>query len=207
MTRFTPEAFGKVQPDPVFASIRSRDRPAVSNVPEARFLPLGARRLALNAITRQIRAELEAALASIDDEHDARAIALQLATLIERLEARLVTLLDTSTGPTLEERLYARTATDYAQFQQQLAPVRRAVVDRSGLVSMLRGKGHDLESTKQYIALAGILDGALQQLVNLLQYDTVERQEIDLRDGYRITSGSATVGRFYFAPPNRNSGN
>lgn len=161
----------------------------------------------MNAITRQVRAELEAALASIDDAHDAQAIALQLATLIERLEARLVTLLDTSTGPTQEERLYARTAGDYAQFQQQLAPIRRAIADKSGLVSMLARKGHDLESTKQYIALAGILDRALQQLVNLLQYDTVKRQEIDLRDGYRITSGSATVGRFYFAPPDRNSGN
>jgi hypothetical protein len=161
----------------------------------------------LNAITHQVRAELEAALASIDDEHDAGTIALQLVTLIERLEARVASLLDTSAGPALEEQLYARTARDYAKFQQQLAPVRRAIVDKSGLVSMLQGKGHDLESTKQYIALAGILDSAFQQFVNLLQYDTLERQEIDLRDGYRITSGSATVGRFYFAPPNQNSGN
>lgn len=161
----------------------------------------------MNAITHQIRAELEAALSSISDEHDARTIALQLVTLIERLEAHASTLLDSSTGPTLEEQLYARTARDYALLQQQLAPVRRAIADRSGLVSMLRGKGHDLESTQQYIALAGALDLALQQLVNLLQYDTLERQEIDLHDGYRISSGSATVGRFYFAPPKQNSGN
>jgi hypothetical protein len=161
----------------------------------------------LNAITDQIRAELESALATINDEPDARATASRLATVIERLESHLVALLDTDPGPAVEEQLYVRTVHDYARLQQQLAPVRRAVADRGGLVSMLKGKGHDLESTKQYIALAGALDVALQQLVNLLQYDTPQRQEIDLRDGYRITSGSATVGRFYFAPPNQNSGN
>jgi hypothetical protein len=71
---------------------------------------------------------------------------------------------------------------------------------------MLRGKGHDLESTKQYVALAGALDKAFQQLVNLLQFDTPDRQEIDLHDGYRISSGSATIGRLHFAPPKQDPG-
>lgn len=161
----------------------------------------------MNAITDQIRAELESALSSIDDEPDARATALRVAALIEHLENHLAALLDARPATTVEEQLCARTARDYSSLQQQLAPIRRAVADRSGLVSMLKGKGHDLESTKQYIALAGALDVALQQLVNLLQFDNPQRQEIDLRDGYRITSGSATVGRFYFAPPNQKSGN
>ena len=160
----------------------------------------------MNAITNQIRAEFESALSSMDGRHDARATALQLATLIERLETCVTALLDTGAGSTVEERLYSRAVRDFSALQQQLAPVRRAVADKTGLIAMLKGKGRDLESTKQHMALAGALDLALQQLVNLLQYDTLERQEVDLHDGYRITSGSATLGRFYFAPPNQNSG-
>lgn len=157
----------------------------------------------MNTITDPIRADLEAALASIGDDDDAGAAASRLVALIERLEARLALLLDTDTGPTAAEHLYARTARDYVLFQQQLAPVRRAVVDKSGLISMLEGKGHDLDRTKQYITLAGSLDMAFRQFVNLLQYDSPERQEIDLREGYRITCGSATMARFHFAPPDR----
>lgn len=106
-----------------------------------------------------------------------------------------------------EELLYNRTVRDFAALQVELAVVRHALSDREQMLRVLRENGHEVDSTRQHLTLVGAMDRALQHLVHLIQYDTRDRAEIDIRNGFQLASGSTNYGRFYFAPPKENSGN
>ena len=54
----------------------------------------------------------------------------------------------------------------------------------------LSADGHDVENTQRHLSIMGALDQSLQHLVNLMQYDTPKRKEIDVRQGFQLYSGS-----------------
>lgn len=154
-----------------------------------------------------IREDLDAAASALHGEHDPAAFARRLASLVERLERGSLALLKEAAAPSSpEERLYARALDDYASLQQQLARVRDALGDRARLLETLRRKGSDPDVLHRHIAFVQALDLSLQHLVHLMQYDIAGRHEVDIRQGFQLTSGSTNYGRFYFAPPKKNSG-
>jgi hypothetical protein len=160
---------------------------------------------AVARVCEDLEAEASA-LRALDDSGEA---AKRLASLLERLERHLIDLLgDTDQEQASDqERLYLRAASDFAALQSQLAHVRTALSDRPGLLRVLRESGHEVDSTRQHLVLVGAMDQALQHLVHLMQYDTPDRAEIDVRQGFQLSSGSTNYGRFYFEPPKENSGN
>lgn len=144
-------------------------------------------------------------LQAIDDTDE---LARRIASLLERLDRDLAALLGQSDqSANTEELLYARAVRDFAAMQAELSVVRNALSDRPRLLRVLRESGHDVESTSQHLSLVGAMDRSLQHLVHLMQYDTRDRAEIDIRNGFQLSCGSTNYGRFYFAPPKENSGN
>lgn len=156
-----------------------------------------------------IREMLAAAEAALQHERDPQAFAKRLVSLISGLEQKTTALLgqDQDRALTPEEQLYYRAVKDHQAMQEQLSLVRAVLGDRDLAVRILQRKGHELDSTQQHLALVGAMDQALQHLIHLMQYDTLDRHEVDIRQGFQLTSGSTNYGRFYFAPPKPNSGN
>ncbi len=147
------------------------------------------------------------ALRDIDDASELRKA---LASMLERMERDFADLTQETDAPASNEdlevsRLYARAARDFSAMQAELAIVRRALSDRAHMLRTLRGIGHDIDSTKQHLTLVGAMDQALQNLLLLMQYDTMDRVEIDVLNGFQLSCGSANYGRFYFAPPKENN--
>jgi hypothetical protein len=156
-----------------------------------------------------IRQSLDEAASALRVEDDPQAFARQLVLLIGRLEQGAVTLLSVPAAATTspEEELYYRAVGDFESLQKNLAYVRSVLSDRELLIKTLQGSGHDVENTQRHLSIIGALDQSLQDLVSLMQYDTPKRTEIDVRQGFQLSSGSVNYGRFYFAPPKENSGN
>jgi hypothetical protein len=161
----------------------------------------------MDAVTRLL-GELEAEVTKLQANTDVGVLAQQISSLQDRLDRQLVSMLGSQAGDgSPEARLYTRTIQDFALLQAQLAPLRSALSDRQHFMQVLRESGHEIGSTREHLELVGTLDQALQHLVHLMQYDTPDRAEIDVRQGFQLTSGSTNYGRFYFEPPKENSGN
>lgn len=156
-----------------------------------------------------LRQDLETDASALQAIDDVAEFARRIASLLARLEQGLAVLARSQEGEpkTLEEALYYRAVSDFAALQSQLAIVRSALVDQPLMLDVLRHSGHNVDSTRQHLMVVGAMDQALQHLIHLMQYDTQDRTEIDIRQGFQLSSGSMNYGRFYFAPPKENSGN
>lgn len=156
----------------------------------------------------RLRLDLRTQTAVLDTVDDIGEFAQRIAALLDRLDQGLAALLsaDDSAPSTPEEALYQRAVRDFAALQSQLATVRTALSDKPLMLNVIRQSGHDVESTRQHLVLVGAMDQALQHVVHLMQYDATHRVEIDVRQGFQLSSGSVNYGRFYFGPPKENSG-
>lgn len=135
----------------------------------------------------------------------AQADALQLASLATRLQALALDAVGASApvGDAGDEQrvLHLRTLADYAALQRELAAASVHLLDGDRFATLLQRKGEDIDVLRQALALTAALDRALQHLIHLMQYDTADRYEINIRDGFEFSSGSTRYHRFHFKPP------
>lgn len=97
-----------------------------------------------------------------------------------------------------EARLWRRAINDYAALQAQLAGAQAFLFDRPLFINTLQRKGSEIASMKVGLTFSAALDQTLQHVVHLMQYDTHDRTEIDVRNGFKVGSGSAAFARSYF---------
>lgn len=152
--------------------------------------------------TRDILTRLETSLRELREVDSPERFARELARLATLLDRQASTLLaaQAEADDTPEAALHRRALQDHAALQAQLAQVRDELSDREAFIDLLRRKGDDLGCLRRSLAFTGALDMALQHLIHLMQYDTPERHEVDIRNGFQFSSGSTQYQRFYFAP-------
>lgn len=154
-------------------------------------------------IADRARTAVREASARLDAEDRPEALATQLSELANQLEVAAVELLAAQSDPitpSREEQLHCRTLDDYARLQQQLSSVRALLMDRSLFIDTLKKKGSELASMQVGLDFIRALDQSLQQVIHLMQYDTADRHEVDVRNGFQFSSGSMHYQRFNFAP-------
>lgn len=158
--------------------------------------------------TQDILAQLETSVRELHGAGSPDDFARELARLAATLDRQASTLLaaQAQAGDTPEAALHRRALHDHAALQSQLAQVRAPLFDRAAFEDMLRRKGDDLDCLRRSLAFTGAMDLALQHLIHLMQYDTPERHEVDIRNGFQFSSGSTQYQRFYFAPPRGDRG-
>jgi|GEM_PF-3339564 len=121
------------------------------------------------------------------------AVIQHLGEVVRRIETSME-----ADGPWSEEHsLHQRAIDDYDGLQRHLASVATTLADEGRFVWMLRNRGNDLAAARAHMATVQSLDHAISHLVHLMQFDTAERMEVDIRNGFQFTSGSMNYGRMY----------
>lgn len=145
---------------------------------------------------------LTAAASHLGDDMPTEALVARLAQLIEELDQRTIALLDgSSETESREEQLYSRALSDFSALSKELAQVRWRLGEKSTFIETLKHKGRNLESMNWQLGLVVAMDRTLQHLIHLMQYDALERGNVDIRNGFHFTSGSMHFGHTYFEPP------
>jgi len=147
----------------------------------------------------------------LDKLQDARArieaagsdsLAKYISDLIHELEKKLLGILIEAIpeSSSSEDKLYARAVVDYERLQDELSKVRSYLSSHSEFLVTLQRRGDDIEGMQRHLAIVAALDMALQHLIHLMQYDTQQRTEVDIRKGFRLISAGALYGHTYFEP-------
>lgn len=145
---------------------------------------------------------LTAAVSDLSGDKPTEAFVARLAQLIEELDQGTIALLrDATEAESREEQLYSRSLSDFSALSKELGHVRSRLGEKSTFIETLKHKGRNLESMNWHLGLVVAMDRTLQHLIHLMQYDSLERGNVDIRNGFHFTSGSMHFGHTYFEPP------
>lgn len=90
---------------------------------------------------------------------------------------------------------------DFAKRQYELAGVRALLSDRARFMHLLQSKGREIDGMKLWVELSVSLHRAFLHVIHLMQFDTQQRIEMNVQDGFQLMSGSPTYSRAYVGSP------
>lgn len=145
---------------------------------------------------------LLAAASDLSRDQPTEAFVARLAQLLEELDQGAIAVLrDANESETREAQLHSRALSDFAALSKELAQVRSQLCEKSTFIETLKHKGRNPDSMNWHLGLVVAMDQTLQHLIHLMQYDSLERGNVDIRNGFHFTSGSMHFGHTYFEPP------